>query len=100
MFSFNLGNNQIQNCFFFFTDALLADLESSTAHISKCPVFLPDETPYSFPSSGSLLKDDTSPPPVPPPPSSEALNGSLQKQADSYHSSQQVGYTKRKHNCI
>ncbi|XP_053536230.1 paxillin isoform X3 [Ictalurus punctatus] len=70
-------------------DALLADLESSTAHISKCPVFLPDETPYSFPSSGSLLQDDTSPPPVPPPPSSEALNGSLQKQADSHHSSQQ-----------
>ncbi|XP_026766544.1 mucin-17 isoform X4 [Pangasianodon hypophthalmus] len=70
-------------------DALLADLESSTAHISKCPVFLPDETPYSFPSSGSLLQDDTSPPPVPPPPSSEALNGSLQKQADSQHSSQQ-----------
>ncbi|MCJ8735099.1 hypothetical protein PDJAM_G00242870 [Pangasius djambal] len=70
-------------------DALLADLESSTAHISKCPVFLPDETPYSFPSSGSLLQDDTPPPPVPPPPSSEALNGSLQKQTDSQHSSQQ-----------
>ncbi|XP_060787773.1 paxillin isoform X1 [Neoarius graeffei] len=77
-------------------DALLADLESSTAHISKCPVFLPDETPYSFPSSGSLLPDDTSPPPVPPPPSSEALNGSLQKQADSHHSSQQsLGSTQK-----
>ncbi|XP_047679016.1 uncharacterized protein pxnb isoform X1 [Tachysurus fulvidraco] len=67
-------------------DALLADLESSTANISKCPVFLPDETPYSFPSSGSLHQDD--PPPVPPPPSSDALNGTLQKQ-DSHHSSQQ-----------
>ncbi|KAM9476204.1 uncharacterized protein pxnb isoform 2-T2 [Clarias gariepinus] len=70
-------------------DALLADLESSTAHISKCPVFLPDETPYSFPSSGSLLQDDTCAPPVPPSPSSGPLNGSLQKQADSHHSSQQ-----------
>ncbi|XP_058245753.1 protein piccolo isoform X1 [Hemibagrus wyckioides] len=70
-------------------DALLADLESSTANISKCPVFLPDETPYSFPSSGSRHQDDTSPPPVPPPPSSEALNGTIQKQADSHHSSQQ-----------
>ncbi|XP_035377740.1 paxillin isoform X4 [Electrophorus electricus] len=71
-------------------DALLADLESSTAHISKCPVFLPDETPYSFPSGGgSLIHDDSAPPPVPPPPSSEALNGSLQNQSDSRDSSQQ-----------
>ncbi|KAI5094889.1 serine/arginine repetitive matrix protein 2-like isoform X4 [Silurus meridionalis] len=70
-------------------DALLADLESSTAHISKCPVFLSDETPYSFPNSEALFQDDPSPPPVPPLPSSEALNGSLQKQADSHHSSQQ-----------
>ncbi|XP_076859562.1 paxillin isoform X4 [Brachyhypopomus gauderio] len=71
-------------------DALLADLESSTAHISKCPVFLPDETPYSLPSGGSsLLHDDPAPPPLPPPPSSEALNGSLQNRPDSHNSSQQ-----------
>ncbi|KAL7828515.1 hypothetical protein SRHO_G00321490 [Serrasalmus rhombeus] len=70
-------------------DALLADLESSTAHISKCPVFLPEETPYSLPSGGSLLQDDSAPPPLPPPPSSEALNGSLQNRPDSHHSSLQ-----------
>ncbi|XP_049342202.1 caskin-1 isoform X1 [Astyanax mexicanus] len=70
-------------------DALLADLESSTAHIPKCPVFLPEETPYSLPSGGSLLQDDPAPPPLPPPPSSEALNGSLQNRPDSHHSSQQ-----------
>ncbi|XP_017558313.2 proline-rich protein 12 isoform X1 [Pygocentrus nattereri] len=73
-------------CLFY---ALLADLESSTAHISKCPVFLPEETPYSLPSGGSLLQDDSAPPPLPPPPSSEALNGSLQNRPDSHHSSLQ-----------
>ncbi|TTP43319.1 Paxillin [Bagarius yarrelli] len=70
-------------------DALLADLESSTTSIPKCPVFLPDETPYSFPSGGGLFQEDTFPPPVPPPPSTEALNGSLQKQPESHHSSRQ-----------
>ncbi|XP_056585495.1 paxillin isoform X2 [Triplophysa dalaica] len=70
-------------------DALLADLESSTAHISKCPVFLPEETPYSFPTGGHLFQDDSPPPPLPPPPSAEALNGSLSPQTDSQHSSQQ-----------
>ncbi len=56
----------------FCTDALLADLESSTAHIAKCPVFLPKETPYSYPSGGHLFQDDPPPPPLPPPPTSEA----------------------------
>ncbi|XP_052460938.1 uncharacterized protein LOC128019031 isoform X1 [Carassius gibelio] len=70
-------------------DALLADLESSTAHISKCPVFLPEETPYSFPTGGHLFQDESPPPPLPPPPSAEALNGSLSPQQDSQHSSQQ-----------
>ncbi|XP_016090618.1 endochitinase A-like [Sinocyclocheilus grahami] len=69
-------------------DALLADLESSTAHISKCPVFLPEETPYSYPG-GHLFQDDSPPPPLPPPPSAEALNGSLSPQQDSQHSAQQ-----------
>ncbi|XP_077418084.1 uncharacterized protein pxnb isoform X2 [Vanacampus margaritifer] len=68
-------------------DALLADLESTTSHISKRPVFLPDETPYSIPTSGSYYQDQSVPPPVPPPPSAEALNGSLQDH--SHHSSQQ-----------
>ncbi|XP_042585188.1 caskin-1-like isoform X1 [Cyprinus carpio] len=71
-------------------DALLADLESSTAHISKCPVFLPEETPYSYPTGGHLFQDDSPPPPLPPPPTSEALNGSLSPRPDSQHSSQQV----------
>ncbi|XP_067270579.1 uncharacterized protein pxnb isoform X1 [Pseudorasbora parva] len=70
-------------------DALLADLESSTAHISKCPVFLPEETPYSYPTGGHLFQDDSPPPPLPPPPSAEALNGSLSPRPDSQHSSQQ-----------
>ncbi|XP_013880420.1 mucin-5AC isoform X2 [Austrofundulus limnaeus] len=68
-------------------DALLADLESTTSHISKRPVFLPDETPYSIPTGGHTYQDV--PPPVPPPPSAEALNGSLTDQPNSHHSSQQ-----------
>ncbi|GAA6220787.1 actin cytoskeleton-regulatory complex protein pan1-like isoform X1 [Lates japonicus] len=70
-------------------DALLADLESTTSHISKRPVFLPDETPYSIPTGGHSCQDVSVPPPVPPPPSAEALNGSLIDQPDSPHSSQQ-----------
>lgn len=70
-------------------DALLADLESSTAHISKCPVFLPEETPYSYPTGGHIFQDDSSPPPLPPPPSDEALNGSHSPRTNSQHSSQQ-----------
>ncbi|XP_045559005.1 paxillin isoform X5 [Salmo salar] len=67
-------------------DALLADLESTTSHISKRPVFLSEETPYSFPTGGNSYQDVSAPPPVPPPPSAEALNGSV---IDSLHSSQQ-----------
>ncbi|XP_040928204.1 uncharacterized protein LOC114861786 isoform X1 [Betta splendens] len=70
-------------------DALLADLESTTSHISKRPVFLPDETPYSIPTGGHSYQDGSVPPPVPPPPSAEALNGSLTEKSDSHHSSQQ-----------
>uniref|UniRef100_A0A665T801 Paxillin b n=1 Tax=Echeneis naucrates TaxID=173247 RepID=A0A665T801_ECHNA len=70
-------------------DALLADLESSTSHISKRPVFLSEETPYSIPTGGHTYQDVSVPPPVPPPPSAEALNGSLVDQTDSHHSSQQ-----------
>ncbi|RVE68579.1 hypothetical protein OJAV_G00093280 [Oryzias javanicus] len=70
-------------------DALLADLESTTSHISKRPVFLPDETPYSIPTGGQSFQDVSAPPPLPPPPSAEALNGTLTDQPNSHHSSQQ-----------
>uniref|UniRef100_A0A8C9XC01 Paxillin-like n=1 Tax=Sander lucioperca TaxID=283035 RepID=A0A8C9XC01_SANLU len=54
-------------------DALLADLESTTSHISKRPLFLSDETAYSFPVGGQTKQDLCSPPQVPPTPSE--LNG-------------------------
>ncbi|XP_064322734.1 paxillin isoform X1 [Phalacrocorax carbo] len=59
------------------TDALLADLESTTSHISKRPVFLTEETPYSYPTGNHTYQEIAVPPPVPPPPSSEALNGTV-----------------------
>ncbi|XP_064210238.1 paxillin isoform X3 [Anguilla rostrata] len=68
--------------------ALLADLESTTSHISKRPVFLPDETPYSIPTCGNTYQDISAPPPVPPPPTAEALNGAV-TDPPSHHSSQQ-----------
>nr|XP_033810753.1 paxillin isoform X2 [Geotrypetes seraphini] len=58
-------------------DALLADLESTTSHISKRPVFLSEETPYSYPTGNHTYQEVLVPPPVPPPPSSEALNGTV-----------------------
>ncbi|KAI1900717.1 hypothetical protein AGOR_G00052770 [Albula goreensis] len=69
-------------------NALLADLESSTSHISKRPVFLPEETPYSYPTGGHTYQEVSIPPPVPPPPSAEALNGTV-IDPPSHHSSQQ-----------
>lgn len=71
-------------------DALLADLESTTSHISKRPVFLPDETPYSFPTGGNAYPEVSSTPPVPPHPSAEALNGTVLDAPDSHRSSTQV----------
>ncbi|XP_029475476.1 paxillin isoform X4 [Rhinatrema bivittatum] len=58
-------------------DALLADLESTTSHISKRPVFLSEETTYSYPTGNHTYQEVLVPPPVPPPPSSEALNGTV-----------------------
>ncbi|NXP81562.1 PAXI protein, partial [Ramphastos sulfuratus] len=58
-------------------DALLADLESTTSHISKRPVFLTEETPYSYPTGNHTYQEIGVPPPVPPPPSNEALNGTV-----------------------
>uniref|UniRef100_A0A8C7WX86 Paxillin b n=1 Tax=Oryzias sinensis TaxID=183150 RepID=A0A8C7WX86_9TELE len=66
------------------SDALLADLESTTSHISKRPVFLPDETPYSIPIGGQSSQDVSTPPPLPPPPSAEALNGTLTDRPNSH----------------
>lgn len=42
-------------------DALLADLESTTSHISKRPLFLSDETAYSIPVGGQSQQDVCSP---------------------------------------
>ncbi|XP_066546269.1 paxillin isoform X2 [Amia ocellicauda] len=68
-----------------YADALLADLESTTSHISKRPVFLSEEAPYSYPTGGPTYQD-IAPPPVPPPPSVEALNGTVLDPADAWPS--------------
>ncbi|XP_051828888.1 paxillin isoform X8 [Antechinus flavipes] len=68
-------------------DALLADLESTTSHISKRPVFLSEETPYSYPTGNHTYQEIAVPPPVPPPPSSEALNGTVLDPLDQWQSS-------------
>nr|XP_020863693.1 paxillin isoform X3 [Phascolarctos cinereus] len=65
-------------------DALLADLESTTSHISKRPVFLSEETPYSYPTGNHTYQEIPVPPPVPPPPSSEALNGTVLDPLDQW----------------
>lgn len=69
------------------TDALLADLESTTSHISKRPVFLSEETPYSYPTGNHTYQEIAVPPPVPPPPSSEALNGTILDPLDQWQPS-------------
>lgn len=58
-----------------FIDALLADLESTTSHISKRPLFLSDENAYSLPVGSQTQQDICSPPQVPPTPSEQTLNG-------------------------
>ncbi|XP_048641657.1 paxillin isoform X5 [Marmota marmota marmota] len=68
-------------------DALLADLESTTSHISKRPVFLSEEPPYSYPTGNHTYQEIAVPPPVPPPPSSEALNGTILDPLDQWQSS-------------
>ncbi|NXJ08724.1 PAXI protein, partial [Odontophorus gujanensis] len=68
-------------------DALLADLESTTSHISKRPVFLTEETPYSYPTGNHTYQEIAVPPPVPPPPSSEALNGTVVDPIDQWQPS-------------
>ncbi len=61
----------IQSLLCIFIDALLADLESTTSHISKRPLFLSDETAYSFPVGAQTQQDICSPPQVPPTPSEQ-----------------------------
>ncbi|XP_034440759.1 proline-rich protein 36-like isoform X1 [Hippoglossus hippoglossus] len=56
-------------------DALLADLESTTSHISERPLFLSDDPAYSIPVGGQTQQDICSPQQVPPTPSEQALNG-------------------------
>ncbi|KAK1328700.1 hypothetical protein QTO34_012275 [Cnephaeus nilssonii] len=68
-------------------NALLEDLESTTSHISKRPVFLSEETPYSYPTGNHTYQEIAVPPPVPPPPSSEALNGALLDPLDQWQTS-------------
>ncbi|XP_021268091.1 paxillin isoform X1 [Numida meleagris] len=68
-------------------NALLADLESTTSHISKRPVFLTEETPYSYPTGNHTYQEIAVPPPVPPPPSSEALNGTVIDPLDQWQPS-------------
>ncbi|XP_034494709.1 paxillin isoform X3 [Ailuropoda melanoleuca] len=68
-------------------NALLADLESTTSHISKRPVFLSEETPYSYPTGNHTYQEIAVPPPIPPPPSSEALNGTILDPLDQWQPS-------------
>ncbi|KAB1253843.1 Paxillin [Camelus dromedarius] len=62
-------------------DALLADLESTTSHISKQPVFLSEETPYSYPT-GNHTYQEIAVPPLPQSPSS--VYGSSTKTSSAY----------------
>ncbi|KAB0391948.1 hypothetical protein E2I00_003462 [Balaenoptera physalus] len=60
---------------------------STTSHISKRPVFLSEETPYSYPTGNHTYQEIAVPPPVPPPPSSEALNGTVLDPLDQWQPS-------------
>uniref|UniRef100_A0A8C2AU31 Paxillin n=1 Tax=Cyprinus carpio TaxID=7962 RepID=A0A8C2AU31_CYPCA len=68
--------------------ALLADLENTASHISKQAVFLPEETPYSYPTGSDSYQDVSSPPRVASPPA-QTLNGSWVEKPESKHSSTQ-----------
>ncbi|XP_069014485.1 nascent polypeptide-associated complex subunit alpha, muscle-specific form-like isoform X1 [Embiotoca jacksoni] len=73
-------------------DALLADLESTTSHISKHPLFLSDETAYSFPVGGQTQQDPCSPPQVPPTQPERTLNGL--DETESFSSAQRSPWSK------
>ncbi|KAM4809287.1 paxillin-like isoform 2-T2 [Rhinophrynus dorsalis] len=67
-------------------DALLADLESTTSHINKRPVFLSEETPYSYPSGCHTYQEIS----VPAAPNSKAVNGTISDSLDSWTSGSSV----------
>ncbi|XP_067444018.1 uncharacterized protein [Thunnus thynnus] len=73
-------------------DALLADLESTTSHISKRPLFLSDENAYSLPVGGQTQQDICSPPQVPPTPSEQTLNGL--DETESFNSAQRSPWSR------
>lgn len=73
-------------------DALLADLESTTSHISKHPLFLSEEAAYSFPVRGQTQQDICSPSQVPPTPSDQALNGA--KEIESVSTAQRSPWSR------
>lgn len=50
----------VKSLFCVSVDALLADLESTTSHISKRPLFLSEDAAYSFPV-GAQTQQDISP---------------------------------------
>ncbi|XP_051931739.1 uncharacterized protein LOC127607450 isoform X1 [Hippocampus zosterae] len=64
-------------------DALLADLESTTSHISKGPLFLSDETAYSLPVGGQAQQDVGFSPQGLPNPSEKTLNGIQEADANA-----------------
>lgn len=61
-------------------DALLADLESTTCHISKRPLFLSEDTAYALPVGAQTTNGSS--PHVPPAPSEQALNGLEETEAN------------------
>ncbi|XP_019736692.1 paxillin-like isoform X3 [Hippocampus comes] len=64
-------------------DALLADLESTTSHISKCPLFLSDEAAYSLPVGGQAPQEVCFSPQGLPIPSEKTLNGVQEADANA-----------------
>ncbi|XP_047438876.1 titin-like isoform X2 [Mugil cephalus] len=73
-------------------DALLADLESTTSHISKRPLFLSEEAAYSFPVRGQTQQDPSSPSQVPPAPSEQPVNGL--DETESFNSAQKSPWSR------
>uniref|UniRef100_A0A3P9DNN4 Paxillin n=1 Tax=Maylandia zebra TaxID=106582 RepID=A0A3P9DNN4_9CICH len=79
---------------FVIEDALLADLESTTSHISKHPLFLSEEAAYSFPVRGQTQQDICSPSQVPPTPSDQALNGVEEIEVNSVGTAQRSPWSR------
>lgn len=69
----NLDNNHVFVFLCVSVDALLADLESTTSHISKRPV-LSDEDTYSVPVGSQTQQDISCPPLLSPTCTEESVN--------------------------